>query len=398
MGRLKNLGLKKWALTRAEGRALARSAGKLIKLPSDLVGRRSYSMGLPPGSLASSPEEALLPPARISVIRYDATSIDEHVGIDPSTAKELTDASTTDVTWIDVKGVHDLHAIAGIGEAFGLHPLVQEDLSSTHQRPKLEVYGDITFVVLRMVRPLEGTGIETYQRGRPGHAIEQISFVLGNGFLLSFQEEEGDVFDPIRKRLRNHAGSVRDCGADYLLYALLDVIIDHYFITLERIGDATEFFEERVFDDPKPEIQRSLSALRRQVIVLRRAIWPLRDVLTSLLRDEIPWVAEKTGIYLRDAHDHLIQAVDVLETLRDVLSGLSDLYLSAVSNRMNEVMKVLTVVGTLFIPLTFIAGIYGMNFDNMPELHYRNGYYMLLGVMAVVTIISLIYFRRKRWL
>lgn len=375
-----------------------RGAGKLIKGSGNLVERRSHMIGLPPGSMVENPQQADLSPARVTVIRYDADSIEELADVDAATARKLADASTTDVTWIDVKGVHDVKTVAAIGDAFGLHPLVQEDLSHTIQRPKLELFGDKAFVVLRMVRSLDGAVVDAYQSGESGHEIEQVSFVLGDGFLISFQEEEGDVFDPIRERLRQHVGCVRDNGADYLLYALLDVIIDHYFITLERIGDATEYFEERVFADPKPEIQQSLSALRRQVIVLRRVIWPLRDVLSSLLRDEIPNVSEKTRIYIRDAHDHLIQAVDVLETLRDVLSGLSDLYLSVVSYRGNEVMKVLTVVGTLFIPLSFLTGLYGMNFDNMPELHYANGYFVLLGAMGAMAIGILIYFQRKRWL
>ncbi len=387
------------ALTRAEGRSLLRGAGKIIAAPYRLVERRSHTVGLPPGSMVQHPdaEQEDQKPARIDVIRYDDNSIEEYTDVDAAKARELTDTSPTDVTWIDVTGVHDVETVAAIGETFGLHPLVQEDLSHTIQRPKLEVYDEKTFIVLRMVRPLIDAAEDVYERGQAGHDIEQISFILGDGFLISFQEQEGDVFDPVRERIRQHAGSIRALSADYLLYALLDVIVDHYFITLERIGDATEFFEEIVFEDPKPEVQQSLSALRRQVVILRRAIWPLRDVLTSLLRDEIPSLSEKTKLYIRDAHDHLIQAVDVLETLRDVLSGLADLYLSAVSYRMNEVMKVLTVVGTLFIPLSFLTGLYGMNFDNIPELHYQNGYFILLGIMAAVTVGALAYFRRKRW-
>ena len=394
--RLKQEGLKKIALTRAEVRALVRGTGRLVTAPVRLVDRRSNTLGLPPGTMPTvSPDESV-PPARLSVMRYDGDSFDEHTEVDVATARALADASG--VTWINLDGVQDVQTVAALGEAFALHPLVQEDLVNPTQRPKMETYDDHVFVVLKMVRPVEADASQAYGRGDTGHTIEQVALILGPGYVLSFQEEEGDVFEHIRQRIRTDGGAIRDQDADYLLYALLDIIIDHYFVTLERIGDATELFEDLVFDNPTPKVQEALSTLRRQVVVLRRAIWPLREVLTQLLREDAPGITERTQLYLRDAYDHLVQAVDVLEALRDVLASLADLYLSALSHKMNEVMKVLTVVGTLFIPLSFLTGLYGMNFAYIPELQYENGYFVLLGVMALVTMGTLLYFRRKDWL
>ena len=323
----------------------------------------------------------------------------EHDDIAPEAARALAD--TPGVTWVNLNGAADTEAVAALGAAFGLHPLVVEDLVTPTQRPKLEVYGDQVFVVARMILATEDVPEVAYCDGDPrtsGHRIEQIGLVLGDGFVLSVQEESGDVFEAIRERIRTGAGRVRTTGADYLLYALLDLIIDHAFVTLERIGDAIEVLEDRALEDPEPSVQSSISTLRRDVIVIRRALWPLREVLAALQRDDALYVEDSTRPYLRDAYDHLVQAVDVLESVREVLSALADLYLSALGMRQNEVMKTLTVVGAIFLPLTFLAGIYGMNFDVMPELHTRYGYFVLLGAMAVVAIGALTYFRSKDWI
>ncbi|MDX1439294.1 MAG: magnesium/cobalt transporter CorA, partial [Rubricoccaceae bacterium] len=335
-------------------------------------------------------------PATISVFRYDDDGFEEHVSVTAEKACELASADGT--TWINIDSVSDIPVIEHFGNALDLHPLLLEDLTHTTQRPKLENYDEKVFVVLRMVRPLEVDDTSIFERERQTHFIEQIALILGPGYVLSFQEKPGDVFETLRERIRQRAGTISASGADYLLYALIDIIVDHYFITLEHIGDATEALEERLFEDPEPELQQSLSILRREVVVLRRSIWPLRDVLNSLLRDDLPMISEKTRLYLRDALDHLVQALEILESLRDVLSSLADLYLSAISHKMNEVMKVLTVVGALFIPLSFLTGLYGMNFDNIPELHFEYGYFFLLGVMVIITTATLYYFRRKRWL
>src|SRR5690606_919528 len=203
-------------------------------------------------------------------------------------------AEAPGVTWVNLDGVRDLDAVARLGTAFGLHPLVQEDLTHTTQRPKADPYDGYLFVLLKMVRPLEGDPTEAYCSGQPGHDVEQVSFVLGPGYVLSFQEDRGDVFEPVRERLRQRSGTIRDQGPDYLLYALLDVVVDHYYVTLEHVGDATELFEDLVFDNPGPAVQEALSALRREVVILRRSIWPLREVLTALMREDTPGITPRT--------------------------------------------------------------------------------------------------------
>ncbi len=373
-------------------------------LRSRLVERRSHRVGRPPGVLA--PPASGTPPAQLSAFRYDADRVDEHPDVTPDQARALADGPG--VTWLDVAGVGDVVTVDAVGQAFGLHPLVVEDLVHLGQRPKLEVYEDpsgiappVVFVVARMVRATDLDASVAYCDGDPatvGHVIEQVGLVLGPGWVLSFQERAGDVFDPLRERLRKSAGRVRTAQADYLLYALLDLIVDHVFVTLERIGDATETLEDRALDDPDPSVQAALSGLRREVTVLRRGVWPLREVLAALLREDTPYVQDATRPYLRDAYDHVVQIVEVIESLRDVLGSVSDLYLSSLGMRQNEVMKVLTVVGTLFLPLGFLTGLYGMNFDVMPELHVRWGYFALLGAMAALAAGTLVYFRRKGWI
>ncbi len=376
-----------------------RSTPRTPRARSRLVERRSGTVGHAPGVLAGS---AGATPAFVTAFRFDADGFQETLGATPAEARALADGPG--VTWINVDGVVDVESIASFGAAFGLHPLLVEDLVHTHQRPKLEVYeseaGPVVFVVTQMIRATELDASLAYCDGDPttlGHLVEQVGLVLGPSWVLSFQETPGDVFDAVRDRIRTAAGRVRQSGPDYLLYALLDLVVDHVFVTLERIGDATETLEDRALDDPGPNVQAAISSLRREVVVLRRAVWPLREVLAGLQREDTPYVQPATRPYLRDAYDHLVQAVEVLESVREVLGSLSDLYLSSIGARQNEVMKVLTVVGTIFLPLGFLTGLYGMNFDDMPELHTRYGYYVLLGLMALITFGTLAYFRRKGW-
>jgi magnesium transporter len=391
--RLRRAGLHGAVLARAETRRLL---GTERRRGGRLVERRAHLVGLPAGTMVP-PAGGAVAAARLHAIHYDAATLEEHDGVSVEQARRLADRPG--VTWINLDNVADVATVARLGNAFGLHPLVQEDLTHPTQRPKLDVYGDQLFVFLRMVRPLDDDAVEAYCGGDPGHTIEQVALVLGPGYVLSFQEDvPGDVFELVRQRLRAGGGKLRGAGPDFLLYALLDVVVDHYFVTLERIGDATEVFEDLVLDRPDASVQAALSALRREVVVLRRVIWPLREVVTGLLREEAPGISDRTRLYLRDVYDHTVQVVDVLESLRDVLGGLADLYLSALSHRLNEVMKVLTVISTVFIPLTFIAGVYGMNFDNMPELHTRNGYFVVLGFMLIVGTGTLYYFRRRGWI
>lgn len=394
--RIRREGLRKLAQTRRESLTLLRGAGQVVTAPMRLVERRSHTVGLAPGTLIADPEDTQSVPGRIDVIHYGPDDLVELADVDVATARRMADE--TGVTWINLDGVGDIEMVAAMGEAFGLHPLVQEDLTHTSQRPKVEPYDDYLFVVLKMVRPVGEDAVEVYCRGESGHQVEQVALVLGPGYVLSFQEDDGDVFEPVRERLRSTSGTIREQGPDYLLYALLDLVVDHYYITLERIGDATELFEDLVFDNPGPSIQEALSALRREVVVLRRAIWPLREVLNAMMREDTPGFTDRTRVYLRDVYDHLVQAVDILESLREVLGGLADLYLSALSHKMNEVMKVLTVVGSIFIPLSFLTGLYGMNFQYIPELQYRNGYFVFMGCLVVLTAATLAYFRKRDWI
>jgi len=279
--------------------------------------------------------------------------------------------------------------IEKLGTAFDLHPLLLEDILSTAQRPKFEDYEKSIFLVLKMLRfGDDHQVVET----------EQVSLIVGPNFVLSFQERVGDVFDSVRDRLRSGKGRIRKLGADYLAYSLLDAIVDSYFLVLEKLGERIEDLEEELVSDPSQKTLRHIHTLKREMITLRRSIWPLRELVGGLQRSESPLVAESTRVYLRDVYDHTVQIIDTIESFRDMVSGMLDIYLSSVSNRMNAVMKVLTIIATLFIPLTFIAGVYGMNFEHMPELKWRYSYAVVWAVMIGVASIMLAYFRRKKWL
>jgi magnesium transporter len=248
------------------------------------------------------------------------------------------------VSWINVCGIHDAGLMARIGDVFGIHPLVMEDIMNTDQRPKVELHPDYLFTVVKMVKK--------------GNEIEQVSLILGRNFVLSFQEWKGDVFDPVRDRIRTKRGKIRSMGADYLAYALIDSVVDNFFPVLEEIGDAIEELEEKLNKNADDRSLKRIHSLKRKLIQLRRSIWPMRDVVNSLIREDSPYISEEIKPYLRDVYDHAIQVMDSLESQRDMATGLMDLYISLVSNRMNEIMKVLTIIATIFIPLTFIAGIY----------------------------------------
>jgi len=292
------------------------------------------------------------------------------------------------VLWLDIDGVHDESIIAAVGRAAGIHPLTLEDIMHTGERPKMEESESALFVSLRMLRLRDDQEIED----------EQVSLVLGRSWVLSFQERTGDVFDPVRERIRHGRGRVRGAGADYLLYSLIDATVDQYFVVLEAIGERVEEIYERVTGDSGRQTLDAIRRLKRELLYLRRAVWPLRDVLSELLRGESPLLSAETLPYVRDVYDHTVQILDATETYREMMGSLVDVYLSGVNQRTNEVMKVLTMIATLFIPLTFIVGIYGMNFSWMPELRWRYGYFLVLAAMAAVAAGMLTYFRRKRWL
>lgn len=296
------------------------------------------------------------------------------------------------VTWINVTGLGDLDVVRRMGEIFGLHGLAQEDVINVHQRPKVEEYADHLFIVTRMIAA-----------GSPP-TTEQVSMFLGERFLLTFQERPGDCFDPVRARLRAARGQIRSRRVDYLSYALVDAVIDSYFPVLEELGERLEELEDRVIAAPADMEVAELHAIRRELLTMRRAIWPQREMVNALTRESSPYVTEYTRPYLRDCYDHTIQLMDIVETYREIATGLVDVYLSSVSTRLNEVMKVLTIIATIFIPLSFITGLYGMNFDsavspwNMPELEWYWGYPMAIGLMTAVAGGLLYYFYRKGWL
>ena len=353
-----------------------------------LPGRKRSKVGLPPGAVVyagTKPTHSV----QFSVTDFDVDTLDEWDASDITKVLPLRDTST--VSWIHVNGVHDTELIRALGEHFSIHPLVLEDIAHVEQRPKIEEYDEHLFLVLKMV----------YYDGSPSEEalrMEHVALVLGPNFVISFQEDPGDVFDPVRDRIRSARGRIRKLGPDYLAYALVDVIVDHYFVVLERFGETGEVIEDEILDEPTTDTQRKINDVRRQLIGMRRAVWPVRELLGRLERLESPLIQDNTRPFLRDAYDHAVQVVDIVESLRDLVSGLTDLYMTAISNRMNEIMKVLTIIGTIFIPLTFVAGIYGMNFEYMPELSWRYGYFTIWAIMIAVGAILLVFFRRREWI
>lgn len=324
---------------------------------------------------------------RLSLITYTTGLFFEKA--DCSLEECLASREAEGIRWINVDGLSDPALLERLMEAFGIHPLVLEDVMAREQRPKLEDYGEYLFAVLNMLSLEKGTGRTV---------SEQVSVILGKGFLLSVQEDPGDVFDAVRDRLRSGKGKLRKMGADALAYSLFDAVVDGYFIVLESLSDRVESLQEELVSSPKRETLQALHELRSELNYVRRCVWPLRELIGNLERRDSALLDEALAPYLRDLYDHTVQVIESVESLRETLSGFLDIYLSSLSNRMNEVMKVLTVISTLFIPLTFIAGVYGMNFRIMPELEWRWGYPAVLGVMAGITAFMLRYFRRKGWI
>ena len=352
-----------------------------------LIKKRSRKAGLSPGTLVHIGEKKAGEPI-ITLIDYDEAHLQESEVKTVEECFSFRDKPT--VTWINVEGVHDVKVVEKLGNCFGLHPLVLEDILNTDQRPKMEVYGDYLYVVLKMLYD-----------GDPDRLVdaEQVSLILGSNFAISFQEgKEGDVFNPVRERIRSGKGLIRKRGADYLVYSLIDTIVDHYFLILERLGERIELLEEELVARPTTPTLLEIQSFKNQMTFVRRVVWPLREVISGLGRKESPLVRETTEIYLRDLYDHVVQIMDTVEVYREMLSGMLDIYLSSVSNRLNSVMKVLTIIATIFMPLTFIAGIYGMNFKHMPELEWRWGYPAVWIVCVMIAVSMLIYFKRKKWL
>lgn len=357
-----------------------------------LFKKTSGKIGLPPGTLVYVGKKRT-EKVKITVIDYDEKQLTEKKIKKIEECFPFKDKPT--VTWINIDGIYDMEIIEKLGKQFDLHPLLMEDIVSTSQRPKMEDFENYIFLVLKMLY---------FDEKENEVKSEQISLILGPNYVISFQELEGDIFDTIRDRIRKAKGRIRKMGADYLAYALLDAVVDNYFLILEKIGEKIETMEENLVTEPTPETLQAIHSLKRETILIRKSVWPLRELVSGLERSESTLIKKSTDIFLRDVYDHTIQVIDTIETYRDMLSGMVDLYLSSISNKMNQVMKVLTIIATIFIPLTFIAGIYGMNFDpdaspfNMPELGWYWGYISVWVVMIIIGIIMLIYFKRRRWL
>jgi magnesium transporter len=348
--------------------------------------KRSEKAGLPPGTLMYVGEEKAGKP-RITIMDYDAAGFLEK---EVSSVEECFPfKETSTVTWINVDGVHDAAVIEKLGARFDLHPLVLEDIMATTQRPKVEDLGNAVYVVLRMIEYDETSG---------GTSADQLSLILGRNYVLTFQETPGDCLDPVRVRIRGGKGRIRKMGPDYLAYAVIDAVVDNYFFVLEKLGERIDTLEEQLIAEPRRELLGEIHALKREMIELRKSVWPLREVVSGLERSESPLIGKSTDVFLRDLYDHAIQVIDTVESFREMLSSMVETYLSSLSNRMNEIMKVLTIISTIFIPITFLVGLYGMNFVNFPEIRWRWGYAFvwLLIIASVAGMFA--FFRRKKWL
>jgi len=345
--------------------------------------KRSRKAGLPPGTPVHIGERKS-ETTRLMLLYYDEReAVEKQI---EAVEECLAFRDRPGVTWINVSGMHDVARLERLGNTLGLHPLVIEDILSTDQRPKTENYSEYLYIVLKSLG------------GDQEIAAEQISLILGHGFVISFLESDSGIFNGVRDRLIKNPAHYAKSGADYLAYALMDTVVDNYFVIFEKFGDRIEALQEVLIARPEPENLRELNVLKQEVLYLRKSVWPLREVVSTLQRGDSPLVQKSTGLYLRDLYDHTIHVIDTLETYRDMLSGMMDIYLSSLSIRLNEVMKVLTIIATIFMPLSFIVGIYGMNFRYMPELGWRWGYPLVLLLMTAIAAGMLVYFRRKKWI
>ena len=353
----------------------------------EMIKKRSKKAGLLPGTLIHIGEQRA-GASKITVISYDDTQFHEE---ELKTVEECFPyKDKPSMTWINIDGIHQKEILEKLSGYFGFHPLVMEDIMNTDQRPKMEDYTDYLYIVLKMLY---------YNDEDNKISTEQVSLIVAPHIVISFQEGlEGDVFGPLREHLRNDKGRVRKMGSDYLAYSMIDAVVDSYFMIIEKLGEKIELIEEELISDPGTKTLHEIHYLKREMIFLRKAVWPLREVVGQMMRGESPLIHDGMKIYLRDVYDHTIQIIDTIETLRDMVTGMLDIYLSSVSNRLNAVMKVLTIIATIFIPLTFIVGVYGMNFKYMPELEWRFGYPVLWLIMIVIGVSMLIFFKKRNWL
>ena len=359
---------------------------KKIRRTSKFLKKASKKAGMSPGVLVHVGEQKV-ETVRITLMSYD------QAGSEETELKRIEESfaykDTPPVTWINIDGLHQVELIEKIGNHFNIHPLTQEDIVNTDQRPKVEDFEEYVYLVFKMLRFDDTTSHIT---------SEQVNLILGPHYLISFQEAEGDVFNSVRERIHRGRGRIRKSGPDYLAYALMDAVVDHYFLILEKMGERIEHFEEQLHEQPTPELLQAVYDLKRELIYFRKQVWPMREVLSAWQKTESALVQEVNNVFIRDVYDHTIQVIDTIESFRDIISGVMDLYLSTTSNKMNEVMKVLTIMATIFIPLTFVAGIYGMNFKYMPELDWKWSYPMLWILLIAIFCGMMVYFKRKKWL
>jgi len=348
------------------------------------VKKRSHKSGLPPGSLVSVGDKKS--ETQIKLMDYDSGHIIEKGLV--RVEECIPYKKSRSITWVQVQGLSDVARLVNLGKAMDLHPLIMEDILNTDQRPKIEDFGNYMYVVLKTLAV----------NGEGEVVSDQVSIILGRNFVVSYEEKPSAVFDKIRERLRQDKGRVRKMGADYLMYTLIDAIVDNYFAVIENVEDQIDRIDEDLISKPTEEALGAINALKREMIFLRKTLWPLRETIQVMVRSDSGLIKEGTKIYLRDIYDHVIQVLDAIESFREILSGMLDAYLSSVSHRLNEVMKVLTIIATVFMPLTFIAGVYGMNFEFMPELGWKYGYPLVLVLMACIVVVMLYKFRQKGWI
>lgn len=358
---------------------------KAFRTVTSLFRSPTKKIGLPPGSLVHVGEQKV-DKATLSYIKY---SDDSFVSAEQAGIEDCLEAiAESNVSWINLDGIHDIALVDKFGQSCGLHGLFIEDILNTSHSPKFEEFEKIALIILKMLYFDEKSSIIE---------AEQISLILTEQNVLTFQERPGDVFDSVRERLRRKSGRIRQRGADYLAYALVDCIVDSYFHVLEKIGDRLDFLERELIQHPTQEVLHQVHQLKGQLSFFRKAVWPLRELVGTMMHSESPLFQDTTDVFLRDLYDHSLQVLETVESFRETASGLVDLYMSSVSQRMNEVMQVLTIMASIFIPLTFIAGIYGMNFAHMPELQWPFGYPLVLGGMLLCAIGMVLFFKRKKW-
>lgn len=348
--------------------------------------KRNHSKGLPPGTIIFKGNKRV-DQTQIHYLQYDTETLTDKNFNTKETIAFLPSPEDK-VDWYDVRGLHDTDLVENVGKAFNVHKLILEDIPDTYQRPKFEEYDNGAFIVVKAI---------DFDESKLQMNTEHVSIYFYKGLVLSFQESSTDLFEAVRARIQSGKGRIRSSGADYLVYAIIDVVVDNYFLVLDEIEEKIEALESKILFNQDANDKQAIHNLKRELLLMRKSIAPLREAISRFSKCENEIIQDSTSLYLRDLHDHTIQIMDSIDSFRDLLNSLQDLYISEISFKMNQVMQILTLVSTIFIPLTFIAGIYGMNFTNMPELHSEYGYYIVWGIMLVITAGLIIYFKRKNW-